>query len=1045
MTSRLIDIQRDKLEVLEALCSRLTKSAKDKRTKRFLEEVEEQRAAVWTQISANHEKLIEATPPPPEEYLQQYEKHHGINEKIKKKLQEFHLAAGSEYNETPLQEIEDADKTAVPTGGSYEGKSSISGTIPKNPDVQRLLLPNPVAANTSWADQVFQDEQNQNNQRAINTVQQFTPTANRNNQQFAPNQSLMQFTPSAQATEFGFPSNQQQYNGEQEQVNGNQSQQYQRDNTSAAPQQTYQQNGSRAASNGYQAGNYQNEYIPYANGFQANNFQQNGSRPSASGFQANNFQPNGSRSSANGFQANNSQQNESRPSTNGYHATSSQQLSNQHYLAPQLQSYTTPDDDLSERINRIPMQASRNMAQRQYQPQYRSENFFYDIKKKIPPFDGTDYLSWTDFKSLILDCAEKAGYDQRQAFHLLKDHLRGKALLEIKGTIECGNSFQKAMNKLNNKYNNERKHVQHNIDMVHQAGKTLTKYRDAESYQQMLSKLGIAVFNINQLGTSAETIICHTAVAQLDDKTRSRLEDYVGGRSQALTYDVVEAFLEKEINVCEQQYHKHKEEYKEYKDKSSHKPRNDNKKGASQALTAQDTKEAKELKCFKCKAPHSVMECPEFIASKDRIAFMKRIKCCIYCGLHKWQLNSPCKSKSKLKCDICEDQHATALHTEASGGLLCTNEETVRITPTAIVQAEAKDGTKQKIRLVIDTGAQSSFISTDTVNSLGLKIHKMKSIAIKGINNTSQSICDKYALVTLQARNGNQKIIVKAYVMKTVAAPMPNEKVNVGKIDKRFKLADEMFNERSSISMLLGTDTFSEIFMDKTQIRIINDLVYMPTAFGYVVMGAKEKTNDENRKENNDTVLITQSITKPEFQRIQKKKNNKIRMKKMLRFYGKKLLAEQTTKVQIEETKNDENTTSEPETKDEEDIIMTSCKPNRFYLKRTSKGIANRIIDLSKQSTSIGRAKTNSVKITQLKARISQHHCEIINNSGQIILKDFSTNGCFVNGIQVKHKEIELKPSDIVGFASNEEEEDDYKYIVEQMEVVEIIDDPDTT
>ena len=66
---------------------------------------------------------------------------------------------------------------------------------------------------------------------------------------------------------------------------------------------------------------------------------------------------------------------------------------------------------------------------------------------------------------------------------------------------------------------------------------------------------GKALFNINQMETSAETIVCHNTVAQLDDKTRSRLEDYVGGRSQSLTFDILESFLEKEISVCDQQYH----------------------------------------------------------------------------------------------------------------------------------------------------------------------------------------------------------------------------------------------------------------------------------------------------------------------------------------------------------------------------------------------------------------------------------------------------------------------------------------------------------
>ena len=97
--------------------------------------------------------------------------------------------------------------------------------------------------------------------------------------------------------------------------------------------------------------------------------------------------------------------------------------------------------------------------------------------------------------------------------------------------------------------------------------------------------------------------------------------------------------------------------------------------------------------------------------------------------------------KKHLKCGICSEQHITELHPSSTTACIAMQEEDARITPTAIVEAEGNDGITQKVRSIIEriSGAESSFITTDTAKTLGLKLEKINSIVIKGINNSHQT------------------------------------------------------------------------------------------------------------------------------------------------------------------------------------------------------------------------------------------------------------------------------------------------------------------
>lgn len=81
--------------------------------------------------------------------------------------------------------------------------------------------------------------------------------------------------------------------------------------------------------------------------------------------------------------------------------------------------------------------------------------------------------------------------------------------------------------------------------------------------------------------------------------------------------------------------------------------------------------EQKVFKCFICFEGHSVLECPQFCQSADRIGLLKQHKICIYCVQHKYDHTKPCRKRNSLKCETCGKDHIKETHSD--GGSVQTH------------------------------------------------------------------------------------------------------------------------------------------------------------------------------------------------------------------------------------------------------------------------------------------------------------------------------------------------------------------------------------
>ena len=66
--------------------------------------------------------------------------------------------------------------------------------------------------------------------------------------------------------------------------------------------------------------------------------------------------------------------------------------------------------------------------------------------------------------------------------------------------------------------------------------------------------------------------------------------------------------------------------------------------------------------CLICQGDHLTRECPTFIASDDKFAFLKRHKICAHCLSHEYNPHEPCRHRGTLQCGFCNKGHITEMH-----------------------------------------------------------------------------------------------------------------------------------------------------------------------------------------------------------------------------------------------------------------------------------------------------------------------------------------------------------------------------------------------
>lgn len=157
---------------------------------------------------------------------------------------------------------------------------------------------------------------------------------------------------------------------------------------------------------------------------------------------------------------------------------------------------------------------------------------------------------------------------------------------------------------------------------------------------------------------------------------------------------------------------------------------------------------------------------------------------------------------------------------------------------TAIVNVRDGSGNNKACRVLLNSGSQSCFITTECAKQLGFKQHSVN-IPICGLNKTATQT-HKMVRLTLSSRINDFRAILNCLVINQVTQAMPVNRIDIGqlRIPKDIELADPRFYEPSQVDLLLGAEIIFDL-MCFERIKLSKDQpTFQRTLLDWIVIGS---------------------------------------------------------------------------------------------------------------------------------------------------------------------------------------------------------------
>ncbi|XP_063697861.1 uncharacterized protein LOC134828804 [Culicoides brevitarsis] len=447
-------------------------------------------------------------------------------------------------------------------------------------------------------------------------------------------------------------------------------------------------------------------------------------------------------------------------------------------------------------------------------------------KLKMSVFNG-DYAKWNSFKELFLQVIHRnPKLSAVEKLEYLKAHLSGDPLQLINHLAITSASYEAAWNLLLQRYQNERKIVYSLLDKLFDIKEGRTK----PSFIEMADLMREVAQTMEHLECfNGNTFIIYMYEKVMDYSTRSYYEQFIENSSTIPTALKMVEFLQARaaaINANPKNYQNNQNSltrHQNFRQPFVNKPRKSN-----------NFVQSFKNKCVVCNDQHLLYLCPKFLSMTplQRKYEVTKKRLCYNC----LNEHSVKECNSNKTCKECGKFHHTLIHIPPKQSQVNLVTALNVLLATAIVKIQAKDGTWVPIRILIDMGAQGSFITEDCVQKLQLS-KKRTHINVVGMGETAAGDCNKMVSVVLSPHfASNYRMHVKAFVMKKLVGQLPTQKfeINNRKV-MNLKLADPHFNIPAKVHMLVGADVYSNILI--TDKFIHGEPSAQNTQFGYILFG----------------------------------------------------------------------------------------------------------------------------------------------------------------------------------------------------------------
>lgn len=486
----------------------------------------------------------------------------------------------------------------------------------------------------------------------------------------------------------------------------------------------------------------------------------------------------------------------------------------------------------------------------------------------LPIFSGR-YQEWLEYhdtyKSLIHD---NTTIPKIHKFHYLRNTLKESASYIIKSLEFSAENYDIAWDLLCDRYNNDRILVNNHIQAIFNIPPIVQ-----ESSKALRSTIDSVNRNLRALKTLNlptehwDIIIIHMVSGKLDPGTLRDWEEKRNNLTRLPTLQDFHTFLKNRADLLEtveesSTYTKPQQSQRRHSDITHNRPK---------TFVVNQTQKQALFRCPVCKNNHAIYQCMKFksMPIEMRLDRVKQLNLCTNC-LRAGHDEQRCRLSS---CKLCTHRHNTLLHNkntvpeastssagcvvlptvqeqtqkESSGVTLSSTHHSQVLLSTAMVNIQGCDGQTHKVRVLLDNGSTSSFVTETLRAKLGIRSYST-SLLVQGLNNQSSKITKRCDVTISSLTNSGYITDVNCFVVPHITQLIPTSQINCNffSIPSRIHLADPTFSTPSEVQMLLGADIFWDVLQNNHIVLGKNKPTLIETTLGWLVTGSIQSNTKFN-------------------------------------------------------------------------------------------------------------------------------------------------------------------------------------------------------